>query len=165
VFPGDMQATLDAIRQNPSKIKELPYTTAVIKESMRLRPPGLSATVAPNGQVPLICMTLFLYCKHLDVEKKLTGKSVHRHTISYLGAEHSLDGLFVSSVTRVLFMNTISLPYLIFFSHPSAVHQSLPPPIQRQLCLLSTCFRPFTMAAAPVSRSCGFVAAVPARPA
>jgi cytochrome P450 len=49
VFPGDAQTTLDALRQNPSKIKELPYTTAVIKESMRLRPPGLSGTLAPNG--------------------------------------------------------------------------------------------------------------------
>jgi cytochrome P450 len=49
VFPGDAHATLEAIRKNPSKIKELPYTTAVIKESMRLRPPGLSATTAPIG--------------------------------------------------------------------------------------------------------------------
>jgi hypothetical protein len=49
VFPGDTHATLEAIRQNPGKIKELPYTIAVIKESMRLRPPGLSATTAPNG--------------------------------------------------------------------------------------------------------------------
>jgi cytochrome P450 len=49
VFPGNMQATLETICRNPSKIKELPYTTAVIKESMRLRPPGLSGTTAPNG--------------------------------------------------------------------------------------------------------------------
>lgn len=48
-FPGDAHATLEAIRQNPGKIKELPYTMAVIKESMRLRPPGLSPTIAPKG--------------------------------------------------------------------------------------------------------------------
>jgi len=49
VFPRDVHATLEAIRQNPGKIKDLPYTTAVIKESMRMRPPGLSGTTAPNG--------------------------------------------------------------------------------------------------------------------
>jgi cytochrome P450 len=49
VFPGDAHATLEAIRQNPEKIKELPYTTAVIKESMRLRPPGVSPTTSPKG--------------------------------------------------------------------------------------------------------------------
>jgi cytochrome P450 len=49
VFPGDVYATLEAIRQNPGKIKELPYTTAVIKESMRLHPPGVSGTTAPKG--------------------------------------------------------------------------------------------------------------------
>jgi cytochrome P450 len=49
VFPGDVHATLEALRQNPGKIKDLPYTTAVIKESMRMRPPGLSGTTAPNG--------------------------------------------------------------------------------------------------------------------
>jgi cytochrome P450 len=53
VFPGDAQATLEALRQNPSKMKELVYTTAVIKESMRLRPPGLSGTSAPKGYVNL----------------------------------------------------------------------------------------------------------------
>jgi hypothetical protein len=50
VFPGDVHTTLEAIRQNPGKIKELPYTTAVIKESMRLRPPGISGTIAPEGK-------------------------------------------------------------------------------------------------------------------
>lgn len=49
VFPGDVQATLKSISENPGKLKELPYTTAVIKESMRLRPPGLSGTIAPKG--------------------------------------------------------------------------------------------------------------------
>jgi cytochrome P450 len=53
VFPGDAQATLEALKQNPSKMKELVYTTAVIKESMRLRPPGLSGTSAPKGYVNL----------------------------------------------------------------------------------------------------------------
>lgn len=48
-FPGDTQATLESIRRNPGKIKDLPYTTAVVKESMRLRPPGLSGTIAPKG--------------------------------------------------------------------------------------------------------------------
>ncbi|KAE9378397.1 cytochrome P450 [Stipitochalara longipes BDJ] len=66
VFPGDAQATLDALSQSPSKIKELSYTTAVIKESMRLRPPGLSGTTAPNG-----------------------------HTVNFKGTEHALDGFFL----------------------------------------------------------------------
>ncbi|GAB0133132.1 hypothetical protein EsDP_00001547 [Epichloe bromicola] len=62
-FPGDVNDTLTQLRQNPGKIKQLPYTTAVIKESMRLRPPGVSATAAPKG-----------------------------HTINYEGVEHSLEG-------------------------------------------------------------------------
>jgi len=49
VFPGDANTTFETICKTPGKIKELPYTTAVIKESMRLRPPGLSGTVAPKG--------------------------------------------------------------------------------------------------------------------
>ncbi|KAG5932138.1 hypothetical protein E4U53_001464, partial [Claviceps sorghi] len=49
VFPHDVTATLEELCQNPGKIRQLPYTTAVIKESMRLRPPGVSATVAPKG--------------------------------------------------------------------------------------------------------------------
>lgn len=48
-FPGDVNDTLAELRQNPGKIRQLPYTTAVIKESMRLRPPGVSATAAPKG--------------------------------------------------------------------------------------------------------------------
>jgi len=59
VFPGDAQTTLEALRQNPSKMKELVYTTAVIKESMRLRPPGLSGTKAPKGYVNLTVMMTF----------------------------------------------------------------------------------------------------------
>ncbi|KAG6005354.1 hypothetical protein E4U21_000205 [Claviceps maximensis] len=63
VFPHDMAGTYEDLCQNPSKVRQLPYTTAVIKESMRLRPPGVSATVAPKG-----------------------------HTIQYEGVEHNLEG-------------------------------------------------------------------------
>ncbi|PGH00055.1 hypothetical protein AJ79_08326 [Helicocarpus griseus UAMH5409] len=66
VFPGDTQTTLKAIEQNPGKVKELPYTTAVIKESLRLRPPGISPTIAPKG-----------------------------HTVTYNGIEHNLEGFML----------------------------------------------------------------------
>ncbi|KAK2598889.1 hypothetical protein QQS21_005631 [Conoideocrella luteorostrata] len=64
VFPGDAQAALEEIRKNPSKIKQLHYTTAVIKESMRLRPPGLSGTTAPKGHV----------LRHNGIDHDLGGK-------------------------------------------------------------------------------------------
>lgn len=84
VFPGDADATLEAIRQNPGKIKELPYTTAVIKESMRLRPPGLSPTIAPKGQI-----------------------------LNYEGVEHSLEGkmLFTSLLRLQSNSSYISSPF------------------------------------------------------
>ncbi|KAK2791822.1 hypothetical protein FQN52_004505 [Onygenales sp. PD_12] len=66
VFHGDTHATLRAIQENPGKIKELLYTSAVIKESLRLRPPGISPTMAPKG-----------------------------HTVTYNGTEHSLDGFML----------------------------------------------------------------------
>ncbi|KAH8779058.1 cytochrome P450 [Hyaloscypha finlandica] len=97
VFPGNMQATLETVCQTPSKIKELPYTTAVIKESMRLRPPGLSGTTAPNG-----------------------------HTVNYKGTEHSLDGLFlITNLFRLQYNDDYVSSPLAFdpsrwLPHPSA---------------------------------------------
>ncbi|KAK2802082.1 hypothetical protein FQN51_004992 [Onygenales sp. PD_10] len=70
VFPGDTHATLRAIQENPGKIKELLYTSAVIKESLRLRPPGISPTMAPKG-----------------------------HTVTYNGTEHSLDGFMEENLS------------------------------------------------------------------
>ncbi|KAG6000209.1 hypothetical protein E4U54_001507 [Claviceps lovelessii] len=73
VFPHDMTATFEELCQNPGKIRQLPYTTAVIKESMRLRPPGVSATIAPKG-----------------------------HTIQYEGVEYNLEGsLLLANISRV----------------------------------------------------------------
>ncbi|KAG6090243.1 hypothetical protein E4U30_000983 [Claviceps sp. LM220 group G6] len=61
MFPRDVQGTMKELRQNPSKVRQLPYTTAVIKESLRLHPPEVAATSAPKG-----------------------------HTINHEGTEHSL---------------------------------------------------------------------------
>ncbi|KAG6021417.1 hypothetical protein E4U41_002489 [Claviceps citrina] len=73
MFPRDVHATLEELRQNPGKIKQLPYTTAVIKESMRLRPPGVSVTIAPKG-----------------------------HTMNHEGVEHNLEGsLLFANLSRV----------------------------------------------------------------
>ncbi|KAG9242824.1 cytochrome P450 [Calycina marina] len=73
VFPGDGNATLRALSENPSKIKELHYTTAVIKESMRLRPPGTAGTKAPNGQTTT----------HNGTEFNLDGFYVHLNPLPH----------------------------------------------------------------------------------
>ncbi|KAG5924426.1 hypothetical protein E4U42_004644 [Claviceps africana] len=73
VFPHDVTATLEELCTNPGKIRQLPYTTAVIKESMRLRPPGVSATIAPKG-----------------------------HTVQHKGVEHQLEGrLLYANISRL----------------------------------------------------------------
>ncbi|KAG6170942.1 hypothetical protein E4U51_000444 [Claviceps purpurea] len=61
MFPRDVQGTMEELRQNPSKVRQLPYTTAVIKESLRMHPPEVAATAAPKG-----------------------------HTINHEGTEHNL---------------------------------------------------------------------------
>ncbi len=46
VFGDDIMATVDMLRESPFKLNELDYTTAVIKETLRMYPVGFSVRAA-----------------------------------------------------------------------------------------------------------------------
>jgi cytochrome P450 len=46
VFHRDMAITLDYLRESPHKTNELEYTTAVIKETLRMFPVGFGVRVS-----------------------------------------------------------------------------------------------------------------------
>lgn len=49
VFGKGTEETIQLLRANPNRLNHLPLTTAVIKETLRLRPPGLTFRAAPKG--------------------------------------------------------------------------------------------------------------------
>lgn len=49
IFPQDFASTLALLRSDPSVVKDLPYTTAVIQETLRLFPIGMVARAPPEG--------------------------------------------------------------------------------------------------------------------
>lgn len=49
VFGKDIETTLENLKDFPIKLQELEYTTAVIKESMRMFPIGFGVKEAPEG--------------------------------------------------------------------------------------------------------------------
>lgn len=49
VFPQDLPSTLALLRSDPNVIKDLPYTTAVIQETLRLFPIGMVVRAPPEG--------------------------------------------------------------------------------------------------------------------
>ncbi|KAL3451451.1 cytochrome P450 [Aspergillus insuetus] len=49
VFGTDLQRTLDTLKQSPDRLSELRYTTAVIKETLRLFPVGFGVRSAKPG--------------------------------------------------------------------------------------------------------------------
>jgi cytochrome P450 len=51
VFHKDFNQTMDLLLESPTKLEELEYTAAVIKETLRLFPVGYSAREADPGQV------------------------------------------------------------------------------------------------------------------
>ena len=51
VFHEDFTETLSILRKSPQKLDELEYTTAVIKETLRLFPVGFGVREADDGYV------------------------------------------------------------------------------------------------------------------
>ncbi|KAK1753239.1 cytochrome P450 [Echria macrotheca] len=49
IFPPDLPATLQSLSSNPSLTTDLPYTTAVIQETLRLFPIGMVVRSPPPG--------------------------------------------------------------------------------------------------------------------
>src|SRR5512140_727075 len=49
ILPHDLEATVSTIPTTPSKTNELKFTTAVIKDSLRLFPIGFTSRAAPHG--------------------------------------------------------------------------------------------------------------------
>lgn len=50
VFGKDSDRTLVVLHENPGVMTDLPYTTAVIHETLRLYPIGMTAREAPPNQ-------------------------------------------------------------------------------------------------------------------
>lgn len=49
VFGKDLETTLETLKESPMKLNELEYTTAVLKEALRLFPVGFGVKEAPAG--------------------------------------------------------------------------------------------------------------------
>jgi cytochrome P450 len=49
VFDNDFNKTIEKVVESPAKLEELEYTTAVIKETLRLFPVGFSVREAEPG--------------------------------------------------------------------------------------------------------------------
>jgi cytochrome P450 len=49
IFDSNIERTIEILRESPHKLNELDYTTAVIKETLRLFPVGFGVRVAPPG--------------------------------------------------------------------------------------------------------------------
>jgi cytochrome P450 len=49
IFGGDLATTRQMLQADPHKVNELHYTTAVIKETLRLVPVGFGARQAKPG--------------------------------------------------------------------------------------------------------------------
>ncbi|OTA96268.1 hypothetical protein M434DRAFT_8946 [Hypoxylon sp. CO27-5] len=66
VFGKDLETTLETLKESPIKLNELEYTTAVLKEALRLFPVGFGVKEAPAGA-----------------------------TVSYQGSEYPVDDLVI----------------------------------------------------------------------
>ncbi len=51
VFHRDMALTLEILRESPHKVNQLEYTTAVIKETLRMFPIGFTVRTSEEGSV------------------------------------------------------------------------------------------------------------------
>ncbi|KAL2829867.1 cytochrome P450 [Aspergillus pseudoustus] len=72
VFGSDPDSTIQTLQQNPHKLNELPYTTAIIKETLRLFPVGFgirktkpgSTSLTYNGSVYPTSNQMIIPCTH-----------------------------------------------------------------------------------------------------
>jgi hypothetical protein len=85
VFDPDLNRTIEILKQTPNKINELPLTTAVVKEILRMYPPGSTFRGAKNEYVVLNRLL------QADTE-------THSAIITFNGGEYPTKGHVVSSI-------------------------------------------------------------------
>ncbi|KAI1409988.1 cytochrome P450 [Hypoxylon sp. FL1857] len=81
VFGKDLETTLETLKEFPVKLNELEYTTAVLKETLRLFPVGFGVKEAPAGE-----------------------------TISYQGREYPIDNLAIVPCWHTMHYDTRYFP-------------------------------------------------------
>ena len=60
IFAPNINETLEILRESPHKLNDLEYTSAVIKETLRMFPVGFSLREADEGFVRSDQRTIFL---------------------------------------------------------------------------------------------------------
>ncbi len=99
VFGTDLETTLDLLESTPTKLNELHYTSAVVKETLRIFPVGFSPREAPEGQYG--ALTLYTYFCQAD---KL------RDTLEYQGVSYPIKDQFIISVQHITHFNPEYFP-------------------------------------------------------
>jgi cytochrome P450 len=85
VFDPDLNRTIEILKQTSNNINELPLTTAVVKEILRMYPPGSTFRAAKNEYVVLNRLL------QADTE-------THSAIITFNGGKYPTKGHVVSSI-------------------------------------------------------------------
>lgn len=97
--PSSLATVPDQIRQNPSSLNQLPYTTAVIKETLRLFPPasafrdgrpGLFLTDAKGRKYPTEGTNLWVLHSAVQRNEKYWSEPLAFRPERWLGGAHSI---------------------------------------------------------------------------